>query len=70
MYKTGLNMTDIHKPEGWCIDDLPRIEQLMRDAEKDLAEVKHKFQSYTSAITDIESQLLKGRLLNPVLALV
>ena len=62
MYKTGLNMADIHKAEGWRISDLPRIEQLMRDAEKDLAEVKQLFQSYMSAITDIESQLLKGTL--------
>ena len=66
MYKTGLNMTDINKPEGWRISDLPRIEQLMRDAEKDLAEVKQLFQSYMSAITDIESQLLKGKLANLV----
>ena len=61
MYKTGLNMTDIHKAEGWRISDLPRIAQLMRDAESDLAEVKQLFQSYMSAITDIESQLLKGK---------
>ncbi|KAH9931960.1 uncharacterized protein B0H18DRAFT_988905 [Fomitopsis serialis] len=60
LYKAGLNLANLDEANNWRISDLPRLEQLMFIAEKDLAHVQDQLQSYISAIRDMESQLLKA----------
>ncbi|KAH9829967.1 uncharacterized protein C8Q71DRAFT_717653, partial [Rhodofomes roseus] len=50
----------LDEANNWRISDLPRLEQLMFAAEKDLAHVKEQLRTYISDIRDTESQLLKG----------
>ena len=61
MYKAGFNMASLDEGNNWRISDLPRLEQLMITAEKDLAHAKEHIQSYISGIQATESQLLKGK---------